>query len=354
MQEVQFQPTTAADYWSFIVKKSRLFSVVLATVAALAGLAAISPQAEAATCGGRYAPSSGKFIESYQSLTKSFTASIYFTFNQSEIDTLRCYAANSNSKGYEVDMLALGGIPATGGNKTYSTNFPSPYLDVDYLDTSRTLTVGSTAAANFVAGVQYYASVTLRNFATNDVRTQMALTFQRMHRLGTREQPYWGVCQAHGGSDPAWCQQTSASHPMQSEILPASYVELNQVHTSTMSTSWGSYASDRLTPTATMVPGDKIYSPNRLNYLLMQSDGNLVEYIPGRAVWASNTAGEWGSVFTAQGDGNYVVIGSGNRPLWATGTKRGGTTLVLQNDRNLVVYAPGNRAIWANNVAGQP
>src|SRR3954471_16059454 len=98
----------------------------------------------------------------------------------------------------------------------------------------------------------------------------------------------------------------------------------------------------------------KIYSPNRLNILLMQPDGNLVEYIPGRAVWASNTAGQQGSVFTAQGDGNYVVIGPGNRPLWATGTKSGGTTLILQNDRNLVVYAPGNHAIWANNVAGQP
>jgi len=337
------------------VKRSRLLTSVLAAGVALAGPVVASPRAEAASCEGRYAPSNGKLIQSYQPLTNSFTASIYFTFDQSEIDTLRCHADSSNSKGYEVDMQALEGIPADGGNKVHATNFPSPsYLDVDYLDKVRTLTVGTTAAADFVAGVEYHASVTLRDFTTTGSQTQLALTFQRMHRLGLKEQPEWSACQAHGGSDPAWCQQVSDSHIMQAEITPASFVQLDQTYTSTISTSWGSYASDRLTPPATMVPGDKIYSPNRLNYLLMQSDGNLVEYIPGRAVWSSNTAGPWEPVFTAQDDGNYVVIGSGNRPLWATGTTSGGTTLVLQDDRNLVVYAPDNQAIWSNDVAGQP
>ena len=78
----------------------------------------------------------------------------------------------------------------------------------------------------------------------------------------------------------------------------------------------------------------------------MQSDGNLVEYIPGgRVVWASNTAGNLGAVFIAQGDGNYAIRRSGNRPIWATGTKSGGTTLKIQDDRNLVVYAPVNKAM---------
>src|SRR5262249_8081172 len=154
--------------------------IALAAGVALTGLVAISPQAEAATCSGRWAPSNGKFIESYQPGAETFTATTYFTFTSSEISTLQCYANNTNSKGYEIDMMALGTIPASGGQKTYSSNLPSSYLDVDFLDKVRTLTVGSTAAANFAAGVQYYASVTLRNFFYSGSQTQMALTFQRM------------------------------------------------------------------------------------------------------------------------------------------------------------------------------
>jgi hypothetical protein len=326
----------------------RLVGAVVAGALATVGLAVAGP-AQAA-CADNWYPGGGKIIESYSPGAGEYTATALFSFSQDEINALRCHG----DKYYEVDMMALGGVGAKGGNKTYNSNLPSPYLDVDYLDSVRTLTVGSTSAQSFVAGVEYFTTVHLRNFAVTGARAQVALTFQRSHKVGVSETSFWAVCQAHGGSDPAWCVAPSKSHGMQGELGDASYVDMRLGYTSTISTTWGRYRTSNLTPVNQMVPGDKIFSPNGLNYLLMQSDGNLVEYIPGpRVVWASNTNVP-GSVFIAQGDGNYVVVAPGNRPVWASGTKGGGTTLRIQDDRNLVVYAPGNNAIWSNNVAGQP
>ena len=118
---------------------------------------------------------------------------------------------------------------------------------------------------------------------------------------------------------------------MKDELGPASYVDMYIPYATTMSTTWGRYRTSQLTPVNQMVPGDKIFSPNGLNYLLMRSDGNRVEYIPGngapRPAWASNTAGNGNelSVFIAQGDGNYVLVAPRNRARWATGTRAGGT-----------------------------
>ena len=329
-----------------------LVGVAVAVALGLASQVANSPPAQAADC-GRWWPGGGKIIETYTSLNNSFTATALFTFSQDEINALKC----TGDKYYEIDMMALTGIPARGGNKTLvSSNLPgTSYVDTDFRDKDRTLTVGTPAAQDLVANREYNVSVNLRNFEVKADRSQVALTFQRSHKVTRGETSFWGVCKAHGGSDPAWCVASTDSRAMQPELGAASYVDLRKTYTSTISTTWGRYRSSQITPVNQMVPGDKIFSPNGLNYLLMQSDGNLVEYIPGpRVVWTSNTAGNEGSVFNAQGDGNYVVVASGNRPKWATGTSGGGTTLRIQDDRNLVVYAPGNRAIWSNNVAGQP
>ncbi|MGW5657584.1 hypothetical protein [Streptomyces humi] len=111
----------------------------------------------------------------------------------------------------------------------------------------------------------------------------------------------------------------------------------------------------RLLPGGRLNPGDRLVSPNGLNVLVMQQDGNLVETIPrGRVVWQSGTHDPY-SVLFMQNDGNLVVVAPGNRPVWASGTaRRPGSDLELQDDRNLVVYAPGHVAVWANNIAGRP
>lgn len=96
-------------------------------------------------------------------------------------------------------------------------------------------------------------------------------------------------------------------------------------------------------------PGQRLVSPDGRYVLVMQGDGNLVEYAPGnRAIWATGTNVR-DSVVRMQGDGNLVIIAPGNRPVWSTGTNGNpGATLELQSDANLVVYAQGHTPRWAS------
>lgn len=82
--------------------------------------------------------------------------------------------------------------------------------------------------------------------------------------------------------------------------------------------------------------------------LVMQSDGNLVEYDGSRALWSSHTNGHPGAFVIMQGDGNFVVYARGHRPLWSTRTNgHPGAKVVLQSsDANLVVYGPGHVPLW--------
>src|SRR6187551_3085829 len=58
-------------------------------------------------------------------------------------------------------------------------------------------------------------------------------------------------------------------------------------------------------------PGEGLISSNRWYTLMMQRDGNLVEYA------------------------------AGGQPIWATGSHRPGSIVRMQDDGNLVVIAPG-------------
>ncbi len=53
-----------------------------------------------------------------------------------------------------------------------------------------------------------------------------------------------------------------------------------------------------------------------------------------------------------QGDGNFVLYDQNNDPVWASGTAGNpGADLAVQEDGNLVVYLNGN-PLWATNTAG--
>jgi len=97
--------------------------------------------------------------------------------------------------------------------------------------------------------------------------------------------------------------------------------------------------------------GQRLVSPNGQFVLLMQNNGNLVEYASdNRAVWATGTAAP-DSILRMQDDGNIVVIAPGNMPMWSTGTDGNpDVTLELQDDGNLVAYARGHRAVWSTGV----
>ncbi|MBV9594291.1 MAG: PQQ-binding-like beta-propeller repeat protein [Actinobacteria bacterium] len=102
-----------------------------------------------------------------------------------------------------------------------------------------------------------------------------------------------------------------------------------------------------------LTAGQAVSSTSGQYQLVMQSDGNLVKYGNGRALWSSGTQGHAGAGLTVQTDGNAVIYSASGQPLWATGTVGAGTanSLLIQDDGNLVLYGP-NGAVWAGGRAG--
>jgi hypothetical protein len=103
-----------------------------------------------------------------------------------------------------------------------------------------------------------------------------------------------------------------------------------------------------LRPGQMLVPGAAVTScGGQYEFVVQGSDGNLVEYQGGHALWASGTEGHEGDYLVMQGDGNLVLYAADRTPLWATGTYgHPGSTFAVQDDGNIVVY-DGARAIWA-------
>jgi len=114
-----------------------------------------------------------------------------------------------------------------------------------------------------------------------------------------------------------------------------------------------SHAPSRLPAGATLQSGSLLASPNGRYLLVMQTDGNLVLYAQGQALWASNTHHHAGAFATMQTDGNFVIY-QGHRAIWSSNSRHGASgsyVLFVQNDGNIVVYSPANRPIWASNTA---
>jgi uncharacterized protein YkwD len=107
--------------------------------------------------------------------------------------------------------------------------------------------------------------------------------------------------------------------------------------------------TDRLSSTAILNPGQTLISSQY--QVIMQTDGNLVEYGNGHAMWGSGTQSP-GARLVMQSDGNLVIYSSSSRPLWSSQTYgRGASTLLLQGDGNLVIAAAAG-VTWANMAPG--
>jgi hypothetical protein len=97
--------------------------------------------------------------------------------------------------------------------------------------------------------------------------------------------------------------------------------------------------------------GQSLYSPSGQYELIMQTDGNLVVYENGSAIWNTGTEGTGSSNYLImQTDGNLVVYTSANKAVWNSGTEGTGSSnyLDMQNDGNLVVYTSGGTAEWSS------
>ena len=101
----------------------------------------------------------------------------------------------------------------------------------------------------------------------------------------------------------------------------------------------------------TLYAGDAIVSPNGAYRLVMQTDGNLVEYGPRGAIWATYTSGA--TRFVNQTDGNEVLYGA-TGAVWASGTNgRGPAHLIVQDDGNAVAYSDTSAAaVWTTYTNG--
>jgi len=90
-------------------------------------------------------------------------------------------------------------------------------------------------------------------------------------------------------------------------------------------------------------------SQNGLYTLIMQGDGNLVEYNQfGQPLWHSSTHGTGAVVAVLQFDGNFVIYTAAGVPVWHTGTwGTAADRLVVQDDTNIVLYGPGGQVFWS-------
>jgi Papain-like cysteine protease AvrRpt2 len=109
--------------------------------------------------------------------------------------------------------------------------------------------------------------------------------------------------------------------------------------------------ADVLWPPDALAPTERLRAPSSPLQLVLQTDGNLVLYDSGTAIWASGTNGRAVSQAAMQADGNLVLVGPGG-VVWETRTGgHPGARLVLQDDGNAVVYGIDGRPLWATGTA---
>ncbi len=107
---------------------------------------------------------------------------------------------------------------------------------------------------------------------------------------------------------------------------------------------------DTMQPGQVLNPGQAIASSDGRYRFIYQTDGNLVLYDGGTALWASATNGKGVGVCIMQADGNLVIYLRGGHPIWASGTNGSpGSHLLVQIDGNVVIYRPDNHPIWSTN-----
>jgi CHAP domain len=96
----------------------------------------------------------------------------------------------------------------------------------------------------------------------------------------------------------------------------------------------------------------RLTSPNGLYYLLMQPQGNLVEYTAGRALWSAGSYKDSGSRVTMGSDGNLFIRSAAGAITWTSGTgghpASSAYNLALLSNGNLVISGPTG-VIWNNH-----
>ena len=101
----------------------------------------------------------------------------------------------------------------------------------------------------------------------------------------------------------------------------------------------------------TLTAGQYLRSDNGQYRLFMQSDGNLVVYGNGRALWNSGTYGHTAARLVVANDGNAAVLSPGGVVLWSTHSAGSQARLSMGSDGNLVLTSAG-LVLWSDGSPG--
>ncbi|MCW2527384.1 MAG: hypothetical protein JWM76_2244 [Pseudonocardiales bacterium] len=126
----------------------------------------------------------------------------------------------------------------------------------------------------------------------------------------------------------------------------------NLILSSASGVTWANMApgADTLSAGTTLTAGQGLHSADWRFWLIMQADGNLVQYADGRPVWFTSTSGA-GSRLSLQTDGNLVVYDSQNAATWSSATFGKNPVLDMQADNNAVIYAAGIAMSLTNSIS---
>lgn len=115
------------------------------------------------------------------------------------------------------------------------------------------------------------------------------------------------------------------------------------------------YAPGTLDRGQSLRSGQRLVSPNGAMQAVMQSDGNFVVYVNGKATWYTRSSGWPGAYVVLQTDGNFVLYTSGGAALWSARTNgTAGNQLIIGNDGDLRLYTPLGQVPWQSAGAALP
>ena len=146
---------------------------------------------------------------------------------------------------------------------------------------------------------------------------------------------------------PLWSSNTSGNA---GAFLTLSYAGQLAVESETGELLWTENLI--LTAGSELASGQSISGPNGAYDLVMQADGNLVEYSAANTpIWSSDTSGNPGAYVSMQGDGNLVVYSAARAPLWSSNTSgNAGAFLTLSYAGQLAVESETGELLWTENL----
>ncbi|MEI8050407.1 MAG: hypothetical protein WCI12_03135 [Actinomycetes bacterium] len=103
---------------------------------------------------------------------------------------------------------------------------------------------------------------------------------------------------------------------------------------------------------ATLNAGGQLVSSSKAYTLAMQTDGNLVLYGPGGALWQSGTANSTATHLTMQSNGDLVVATASDVVVWSSHTSPGfGLRVRVVNAGAFEITTPGKIPVWRNGAS---